>query len=228
MWRGEECVLKPVYSGIGHRKIKLGFHPVDLFNFHENTMSIKKHTNQWVWKEESFLSNKFSFLAFYGHYLNWLENSISYSYFVPNRSYNFFKKCNQIASRRQSIEQCCGSGTLFVADPDQIFSIWYGSGSTFHFDADPDAEPALHHRDANLRPLVFRHTTASRPSIVPFYTSTAPEFWLRCESGSVFCVWLWCGSGSVSQNDMDPGGSECKSTTLPGRPAVFLCVYHAT
>jgi hypothetical protein len=42
MWRGEECVLTPVYSGIGHRKIELGFHPVDLLNFHENMMSIKK------------------------------------------------------------------------------------------------------------------------------------------------------------------------------------------
>jgi|LakMenE01Jun11ns_1017448.scaffolds.fasta_scaffold9672707_1 hypothetical protein len=58
MWSGEECVLTPVYSGIGHRKIELGFHPVDHLNFHENMMSIKKHTYQWVLKEESFLSNK--------------------------------------------------------------------------------------------------------------------------------------------------------------------------
>jgi hypothetical protein len=33
MWRGEECVLTPVYSGIGHRKIELGFHPVVSFKF---------------------------------------------------------------------------------------------------------------------------------------------------------------------------------------------------
>jgi hypothetical protein len=85
MWRGEECVLTPVYSGIGHRKIELGFHPVYLLNFHENMMSIKKniHIRGFERKNRFFQIRQFLLLAFYGHYSNWLDNSISYTYFVP-------------------------------------------------------------------------------------------------------------------------------------------------
>ncbi len=57
---------------------------------------------------------------------------------------------------------------------------------TFHFEADPD--PVSYLSNAPLRPMVHR------PSTSPFWASTAPQFWLRCGSGSSFP--LWCRSES--------------------------------
>ncbi len=64
----------------------------------------------------------------------------------------------------------------FDTDPDP----------TFHSEADPD--PISYLSDATLRPMVHR------PSTSPFWASTAPQFWLRCGSGSSFP--LWCRSES--------------------------------
>ncbi len=70
----------------------------------------------------------------------------------------------------------CGSACLFsfhMADPDP----------TFHFNADPDPDPTPRQNNTNLRPLVYRPSTAPRlqcerprPSLAPFWYSKAPEF----------------------------------------------------
>ncbi len=89
---------------------------------------------------------------------------------------------------------------ISVADPDP----------TFYFDAYPDLDTALHHNNANLRPLVYRPTAPFWASIhisivslqdppwlyFDFWATTIPEFWLWCVSGFASGFWIWCGSGS--------------------------------
>ncbi len=79
----------------------------------------------------------------------------------------------------------CGSGTGF--------SLWCGSVSLsdFQFHADPDSDPVPRQGDANLRPLVYR------PSTAPFWTTTHPLLAPRALHCSVLNLRSsWCGSGS--------------------------------
>jgi hypothetical protein len=65
----------------------------------------------------------------------------------------------------------------FDADPDQtFFHLDADPDQTFHFDADPDqtffhldadTNPAVHQSDANLRPLVYRPSTAHSGASTP-------------------------------------------------------------
>ncbi len=61
----------------------------------------------------------------------------------------------------------------FDADPDPI--------SHFHFDADADSDPAPHQSDANLRPLVCRHSQALFLGLHAFFVSVHGPPWLHFE-----------------------------------------------
>ncbi len=91
-------------------------------------------------------------------------------------------------------KQCCGSAPKrCVSVPVSLFSLWRGSGSTFHFDADPD--PVPYQSKTNLQSL-----EGFRPSTAPFLSLQASIMTLSIHDPP----WLhflslhssWFGSGS--------------------------------
>ncbi len=101
--------------------------------------------------------------------------------------------------------QCCGSKSLIWIRIRIPFHL-AAKDLSFRFDADLDTYLAPHQSDGKQRPhwskdpprLYFEplqhYCERPRPSRVPFWASTAAEFWLWSGSGSGSRCWLWCGS----------------------------------
>ncbi len=113
-----------------------------------------------------------------------------------NKQKTFIKKKSFLLASWKSMAKIAGSGSASgsgsisqrhgsadpdphqnVMDPEHCFNVWSGSGSALWQKAGSGSGSAF-------KPMQIHNTV----SMVPFWASTAPEFWIWCGAGSSFSL----------------------------------------